>query len=93
MLKNFNSAMSELIDQEMLEKEMRHKFMFVLKSLYWQEFQKSNCYGRSTIILLESADMCIDTPEKPMDDWKYLQSYAIRSNIGFEALFKCLPCY
>ena len=53
--------------------ELRHKFIFILKSLYWQTFQDSNCYGASVIALNESADVALDLQDQPLDDWNYLR--------------------
>lgn len=47
------------LDNELIT-ELRHKFIFILKSLYWQTFQDSNCYGSSVIALNESADVALD---------------------------------
>lgn len=30
--------------------------MTISKGLYWHEFQKSNCFGSTAIILMESAN-------------------------------------
>lgn len=57
--------------------ELRHKYLTILKSQYWEFFEEGQCTPDSVIVLIESADRALDHEEKPIEDWGFIQSYII----------------
>jgi hypothetical protein len=43
-----------------LTAELRHKYLTILKSNYWEFFEEGQCNADSIQILIESADRCMD---------------------------------
>ena len=58
-----NVAIDELIV------ELRHKFITILKSLYWEHFEEGQCQASSVTVLIESADRALDHENSPLADW------------------------
>ena len=52
-----------------LMNELRIKYLTILKSLYWNKFEKGQMSGDSVIVLLESAEFELDEFESPIADW------------------------
>jgi hypothetical protein len=46
--------------------ELRHKYLTILKSIYWEFFEDGQMDPKTVIILIESADRALDTEETPM---------------------------
>jgi len=40
--------------------ELRHKYITILKSLYWEHFEEGQCQASSVTVLIESADRALD---------------------------------
>ena len=40
--------------------ELRHKYLTILKSHYWEALEEGQCTPASFILLNESADTCMD---------------------------------
>lgn len=57
--------------QELMS-ELRHKYLTILKSNYWEFFEEGQCMPDSVIVLIESADRCMDDESKPMTDWEFI---------------------
>mmetsp|Transcript_29366 Transcript_29366/g.44330 ORF Transcript_29366/g.44330 Transcript_29366/m.44330 type:complete len:150 (+) Transcript_29366:2222-2671(+) len=57
--------------------ELRHKFLTILKSQYWEFFEEGQCSPESVIVLIESADRALDHEHTPMEDWTFIMSYII----------------
>lgn len=55
--------------------ELRHKYLTILKSNYWEFFEEGQCMAESVIILIESADRCLDDESLEMSDWEFIKSY------------------
>lgn len=49
--------------------ELRHKYLTILKSLYWEFFEEGQCSPESVVVLMEAADRAIDHENSPMEDW------------------------
>lgn len=62
---------------EELIAELRHKYLTILKQNYWEFFEEGQCTPESVILLVESADKCMDDESLPMKDWDYLKSYLL----------------
>jgi hypothetical protein len=58
-----------------LTTELRHKYLTILKSCYWEFFEEGQCMADSVIVLMESADRAMDHEEEPMQDWNFILSY------------------
>jgi hypothetical protein len=56
--------------------ELRHKYLTILKSLYWEYFEEGQCGAEAVSILMESADRALDHEDGPMLDWDYIRTYA-----------------
>ena len=48
------------IDEHELLTELRHKYITILKSLYWEYFEGGQCNAASVRVLIESADRALD---------------------------------
>lgn len=59
-------------DKDELETELRHKYLTILKSIYWEFYEEGQCMAESIIVLIESADRALDQEEKPMQDWTFI---------------------
>jgi hypothetical protein len=57
--------------------ELRHKFITILKSLYWEHFEEGQCQSGTVVLLIESADRALDHEETELADWKFIYSYLI----------------
>lgn len=60
--------------------ELRHKFITILKSLYWEFFEEGQCVPNTVSILIESADRGLDDESKELNDWEFLNSYIINDS-------------
>lgn len=65
--------------QELMS-ELRHKYLTILKSIYWEFFEEGQCSPDSVIILIESADRCMDDESQPFADWVFIQTYLISNS-------------
>ena len=45
---------------EELFTELRHKYITILKSQYWEYFEEGQCQAESVRVLIESADRALD---------------------------------
>lgn len=48
------------VEIEELIIELRHKYITILKSLYWEHFEEGQCQAGSVTVLIESADRALD---------------------------------
>lgn len=60
--------------------ELRHKFVTILKSLYWEFFEEGQCVPNTVNILIESADRGLDDASKELNDWEFINSYIINDS-------------
>ena len=63
------------IDIDDLTTELRHKYITILKSLYWEYFEGGQCTAPSVRVLIESADRALDHEDKPLADWEFISTY------------------
>ena len=61
--------------------ELRHKYLTILKSLYFEFFEEGQCGSESLLVLMESADRAIDHEHLAMNDWEFLHSYFLSTRI------------
>ena len=57
--------------------ELRHKYLTILKSIYWEFFEEGQMDPQTVIVLIESADRALDHEEHPMKDWEFIKSYIV----------------
>jgi len=62
---------------EELITELRHKYLTILKSLYWEFFEEGQCSPEAVVLLIESADRALDHENTPMKDWGFLKTYLV----------------
>jgi len=55
--------------------ELRHKYITILKSIYWEHFEDGQMQPGSVTTLIESADRALDHEEDDMADWDFIKSY------------------
>lgn len=60
--------------------ELRHKFVSILKSLYWEFFEEGQCVPNTVSILIESADRGLDDASKELNDWEFINGYIINDS-------------
>ena len=58
-------------------RELRYKFLMIMKSQFWEFFEEGLCQQDTVIILQEAADVSIDDAKKEINIWKFLQDYCI----------------
>jgi hypothetical protein len=63
------------VTEEELLTELRHKYLTILKSLYWEFFEEGQCSADAVVVLIEAADRAIDHETTAMQDWSFIQSY------------------
>ena len=61
--------------------ELRHKYLTIVKSLYFEFFEEGQCSSESLLVLMESADRAIDHEHLAMNDWEFLHSYFFNAQI------------
>ena len=64
-----------------LTRELRHKYLTILKRSYWDSFEEGQCLADSVIVLNESADRCCDDEAMQFQDWEFIQSYLISNKV------------
>lgn len=52
--------------------ELRHKYLTILKSIYWEFHEEGQCGADAVEVLMESADRCLDHEHSEMEDWDYI---------------------
>jgi len=57
--------------------ELRHKYLTILKSKYWELFEEGMCRAGAVTALTESADRSLDYEDEPLTDWAYISAYAL----------------
>ena len=68
--------------------ELRHKYLTILKSLYWEFFEEGQCGPEAVVILMEAADRALDHEDNPIQDWDFINTYVVGSS--FIACIGCL---
>lgn len=73
--------------------ELRHKYLTILKSHYWEFLEDGQCTPASYLLLNESADQCMDDESKEMNDWEYCKAY-LYSNKSMQRIGRIsqVPC-
>jgi len=64
-----------------LENEMRHKYLIVLKSVYWEQFENGRSTPSTVFVLIESADRSLDHENEYLHDWKFLEEYFMNDQL------------
>jgi hypothetical protein len=84
-------ALRRQVDE--LTTELRHKYLTILKSCYWEFFEEGQCMPDSVIVLMESADRAMDHEEDAMQDWEFIRSYIMsESFVRLMSGLSQLPC-
>jgi hypothetical protein len=55
--------------------ELRHKYITILKSLYWEFFESGQCSADAIIYLSSSCDNAFDEEKEPLNDWKHVDDW------------------
>ena len=61
--------------------ELRHKYLTILKSLYFEFYEEGQCGPDALVVLMEAADRAIDHENLEMKDWEFIQSYFYNARI------------
>lgn len=69
------------ISESDLTTELRHKYLTILKSLYWEYYEEGQCSPDAVVVLMEAADRALDHESTPMQDWDFILSYFISERI------------
>ena len=67
--------------EEELRTELRHKYLTILKSLYWEYFEEGQCSPDAVVVLMEAADRALDHENSAMQDWGFIQSYFFSTRV------------
>jgi NhaP-type Na+/H+ or K+/H+ antiporter len=65
-------------EAEAILKEIRHRYLTILRGLYWQQYKEGQASAKSAFKLIESVDRAIDFEEYVMEDWEYLEKSLIK---------------
>ena len=63
--------------------ELRIKYLNILKSVYWNKFEKGAMSGDAVIVLQESADTELDQFDTPIQDWDDIEKIIGDSDINW----------
>lgn len=63
--------------------ELRIKYLTILKSIYWNGFEKGQMSGDAVLVLLESADIELDEYDNPITDWADIERQIGDSDISW----------
>jgi len=53
--------------------ETRRRFYTTLKGIYWHFFEHGECFGGSALVLIEAANLGLDSENEVMADWEGLE--------------------
>lgn len=62
---------------------MRHKYLTILKSLYWEYYEEGQCGPEAVKILMEAADRALDHEKDTMKDWEFILTYFISAKVMY----------
>lgn len=74
----FNSTQ---LDDDKLLSEVRRRCLLAIKGLCWELFERGLCQGSNALILIESADFCLEKFDEPVVGWEFLLNNAFNSTI------------
>jgi hypothetical protein len=63
------------VSYEDVKRELRHKYLVILKSCYWHFFEDGQCMSDSVEILIESADRCMDDESHELCDFDFISGF------------------
>jgi NhaP-type Na+/H+ or K+/H+ antiporter len=66
------------LDTGAILKEVRHRYLTILRGLYWEQFTGGQASARSTFMLMKSVDIGIDLEAVEMHDWENLEKSLIK---------------
>lgn len=79
------------LNRKALAIEMRRRYLSTLKGIYWSRFEKGLCHGDTSLLLIDSCSMCLDSDEMPMRDWEIVRSM-LSSDKAIKVLSKLSNC-
>ena len=56
-----------------LKIEMRRRYLNTLRGIYLQEFEKGMCHGETSLVLIDSCNICLDSEKEQMNDWIHVK--------------------
>ena len=78
-----------IVTEEDLLTELRHKYITILKSIYWEAFEEGQCQSSSVRVLIESADRALDHEDRPIEDWTFINSYIVSDGWYMDFVTRC----
>ena len=70
-----------LINENILNIEIRRRFYRTLKGIYWHEFESGQCLGQTSLILIKVTSSLQHKDHKPIEDWKLIESEVFSKKI------------
>ena len=61
------------LSKSVLATEMRRRYLATLKGVYWEKFEEGHCHGTTSLLLIDSCNMCLDLEQEPMKDWTLIR--------------------
>jgi hypothetical protein len=55
--------------------EARHRFLTMLKGIFWHFFEEGFCTDRALSLLLEAVDRGLDHDLDPLTGWEFIKKY------------------
>ena len=62
--------------------ELRHKYLTIIKSLYWEFFEEGQCGPEAVVVLMESADRALDHENTPVNSWEFIKTYILSGQMS-----------
>lgn len=82
-----------VVTPEQIKRELRHKYLVILKSCYWEFFEEGLCMSSTVNLLIESADQCMDFEDAELSDWKHISGYIMSTSyLTCLSYLEDIPC-
>ena len=62
-----------IITKLALKIEMRRRYLSTLRGIYLQEFEEGMCHGDTSLVLIDSCNICLDSEKEEMNDWIHVK--------------------
>lgn len=91
LLRKFTSQFT--ITRGTLKIEMRRRYFNTLRGLYWHAFETGMCNGESSLILMNSCNLSLDTDTDQMHDWGIVKNIIFKPSIyRLYTRLSAIPC-
>lgn len=79
LLKKFSLKFT--LSKSALAIEMRRRYLATLKGIYWSQVEEGLCHSNTSLILIDSCNMCLDQESEPMKDWIIVRNLSYKDDL------------